>query len=86
MSLDKWENQGLKGDIQMYSRREGGTVGMLMEKDIDIPVERFLTILAEMDYYDQLIPTITQSKEVKYIDRNHKLGYCIFDFPVLSQR
>jgi len=39
-----------------------------------------------MDFYDQLIPTITNSKEEKYVDRNHKLGYCVFDFPILSQR
>jgi hypothetical protein len=36
---------------------------MLMEKDIEVPVEIFLTVLAEMDFYDQLIPTITNSKE-----------------------
>ena len=58
--LDKkyWTDQGTSNTIKFYSRRDTGTVGMLMEVDVEVPVEIFLTIMAEAEFYDQLIPTI----------------------------
>ena len=39
-----------------------------------------------MDYYTDLIPDIPYSKEEKYLDRNHKIGSCVFNFPIVSKR
>ena len=33
-----WVDQGLKDGVRMYSKRESGTVGMLMETEISLPV------------------------------------------------
>ena len=57
-----------------------------MEKIIDIPVEMFLTVVSEIDFYYELIPDIKESREGKYIGRNHKIGYCLYDLPLLSLR
>lgn len=70
----------------MYTRRTDGTIGTLMEKTIEMPVEILLTILAEADYYADLIKDVKYSREEKYLDRNHKIGYCVYDLPLLSQR
>lgn len=58
-----WEDQGEKEGIKMYTKREDGTIGALMEKTIEIPVEIFLTILAEADYYADLIKDVKMSRE-----------------------
>lgn len=81
-----WEDQGEKDGIKMYTRREDGTIGALMEKTIEVPVEIFLIILAETDYYADLIKDVKTSREEKYINRNHKIGYCVYDLPLLSER
>ena len=51
-----------------------------------MPIQIFLSILMEMDYYSELISYIQMSKEDKYIDRNHKIAYCTFNFPFVSTR
>ena len=38
LEKEGWEDQGEKDGIKMYSRRDGGTVGVLMEAEVDVPV------------------------------------------------
>jgi hypothetical protein len=84
--MEGWVDEGNKNDVQMYSKREEGSVGILMERIIDIPVEIFLIILTEMDLYTELISDIKESREEKYFALNHKIGYCLYDMPILSCR
>lgn len=61
-------------------------MGILMEAIVEVPVEIFLTVISELDFFSELIPDIKLSREEKYIQRNHKIGYCLFDLPILSMR
>lgn len=61
-------------------------MGILMEATVEVPVEIFLTVISELDFFSELIPDIKVSREEKYIGRNHKIGYCLFDLPILSMR
>ncbi len=62
------------------------TVGTLMESVIDIPIEIFLTVLSEMDYLTDLMDEVKISREEKNLDRNHKIGYSLYDLPIISCR
>ena len=55
---DGWKPQGEKNGVNIFSRRDEKTVGIKMEKIIDIPVEMFLTVVSEIDFYYELIPDI----------------------------
>ena len=46
LTPEGWVDQGFKDGVRMYSRRESGTVGMLMETEINLPVEIFLLVMA----------------------------------------
>ena len=52
----------------------------------DMKVEDLLMFVSEMDLYGELIPGIKESKEVAYLTRNRRLGYSLFDFPVINYR
>lgn len=39
-----------------------------------------------MDFYTELIKDVKVSNEEKYIDRNHKIGYVLYDVPFISLR
>ena len=83
---DGWKEAGEKNGIKIYSRRDNGTVGILTERVIEIPVEIFLSVIGDLDNLTELVPDVKVSREVRQIARNHKLGYCIYDVPVLSLR
>lgn len=78
----KSESKGMT----ISSRHEKDTVGILVESVIDVPVEIFLSVVSEMELYKEFVPFISESKEEKMMDRNHKIGNCIANFPLLSKR
>ena len=45
--------------MRLYTNREGGTVAVMMETVIDVPVEIFLTVVSEMDFYIDLMDNIS---------------------------
>ena len=42
--------------------------------------------MGEIDLMDKLIPDVKESREEKYIDRNHKIGYSSYNLPMVSTR
>ncbi len=39
-----------------------------------------------MDFYTELIKDVKVSREEKTLDRNHKIGYAVYDVPIISIR
>lgn len=54
-----WQDHGDKEGVRLYTNREGGTVAVMMETVIDVPVEIFLTVVSEMDFYIDLMDNIS---------------------------
>ena len=48
--------------MQLFSRKDGESIGIMMEKEIEIPVEIFLTVVSEMDLFYLLIPDVKESR------------------------
>ena len=39
-----------------------------------------------MDYYSEMIKEFKESREERLVARNHKIGYIIYDLPMISLR
>lgn len=70
----------------MSSKRETDTVAVLIEAEINLPVEILAAVLTEVDLFYKFVPFMKSSKELKVCARNAKIGHCINDFPLLSKR
>ena len=86
IQIDRWTSHGEKEGVKVYTCRDDSTVGVMMESVIDVPVEIFLTVVSQADFYIDLMDNISESREEKYVDRNHRIGYCVYDLPILSIR
>lgn len=51
MDKNGWEDAGEEDQIRIFTKRDEGTVAVMMEREMDIPMEIFLTVVTEMDYY-----------------------------------
>lgn len=73
-------------NIKISMRTSDGTIALLLESELDVPIEIFTTVLNEVDLHKKFIPFLVFSKEVKTLGRNSKIGHVISDFPFLSRR
>lgn len=51
-----------------------------------MPIEKFVTILNEVDLHKKYVPFVVKSSTEKIISRNRKIGHVVSDLPFLSTR
>ena len=81
-----WKLQTKKKNLTVSSKYEGDTVGVLVEAQIDLEIEKFLTVMTEIDLMKEFMPFMAESRTEKLIARNNKIGYSMNDFPILAKR
>jgi hypothetical protein len=57
-----------------------------VESVIEQPFEMLITVLIEMDLYQEFMPFMTMSRQEKIVARNCRIGYTQNDFPFFSIR
>lgn len=82
----EWVLRSKEKDIKIYMRTTNGTIAVLIESELDVPIEIFTTVLNEVDLHKRFIPFVVYSKEVKALGRNSKIGHIMIEIPFLSRR
>lgn len=59
---------------------------MLIESELNVPIETFAAVMIEVDLHKKWIPFVVESKLEKQIDRNSIIGHVVNDFPIISKR
>ena len=81
-----WAEKYKKNGVTISTRREEGTVGVLVNSIIDIPFEVMIAVLTEMDLYRLFIPFMEVSTQEKIVSRNCRIGYSLSKIPFLTGR
>ena len=61
-------------------------VAVRVEADLDISIENFLCIVSEVDLFQEFVPFAYDTKKLKEISRNQKVGLTRVYVPLLSNR
>ena len=57
-----------------------------MEAELDISIERFLCIVSEIDLFGNFVPFAYDTKELKQVSRNQRIGRTKVAVPILTHR
>ena len=61
-------------------------VAVRIEAELDISIDRFLCIATEIDLMQDFVPFAYDTKEIKRISRNKKIGLTRVYVPIFSNR
>lgn len=74
--------------IKMYTRISQKTkeAAIRAEAEIDISIDKFVCLVSEIDLFYKLLPFSYDTKELKYISSNKKIGTNKVEMPLLTNR
>ena len=81
-----WIEKSDKKGVKVSIRKDGSTVGTLIESVIDVPFEVVISVLTEVDLYKEFTPFMDKSSMEKDVARNCKIGFSSNKFPFLTAR
>jgi hypothetical protein len=80
---DKSEN-GVDLFYKIYEEKK--EVAVRVEAELEISLENFMCIVSEIDLFQEYIPFSYDTKMIKQIARNRKVGVTKVNIPLLSDR
>ena len=74
--------------ISMYYKVYDDTkeVAVRVEAELEISIEHFMCIVSEIDLYEEIIPFAYDTKELRKMGRNRKIGLSRVKLPLISNR
>ena len=81
--FDKQE-KGVKLQYKMYEEEK--QIAIKIEGQFDVPVENFLAIVCEIELMGDYVPFCFDSRMVKWISRNERIGTSKIYVPMLTDR
>ena len=57
-----WQLQKEKKNVRVSTKYEGESVGVLVEAQLDVEIEKFLCVMIETDLMRKFMPFMTESK------------------------
>lgn len=72
--------------MRLSTRREDGSVGVLIEMELNLPFEVLISVLIDMELYSDFIPFNEISRQEKIFSRNCRIGYNLNNYPFLAKR
>lgn len=86
--LEGWvadkEEKGVKLEYKLFEEEK--QIAIRITSEFDVSIENFLAILCEMDLFGNYVPFCYDSKELKVISRNEKIGTSKIYIPCLTDR
>jgi hypothetical protein len=77
-----------KDGVRMYYKifEEKKEVAVRVEAELSISLERFLCIVSEVDLFEKFVPFAYDTRELREISRNKKIGVTKVSVPLMNDR